>query len=694
MSDSKRKKLVGWAAIFLLVMAAWSVLGFRATLAQNTDSKLEERIARLAATAQAEEGVRAAKRLHHTYSHYLEAGMWSDLVDLFTENASVQFRTGAVTSFPVTLKTGRADLRQYFMSQAGRTALGLAEGQLNTRLEMQPIVNVAADGRTVLGTFHEVALLGKFGESASWYGGIYENEYTLENGVWKISKLHFSEQYAGDYAAFGHKAPPKWDVPYHFKGLHVGLSIPPAAVQASMTQASKNLTGSPAARLAQLEQRIQRMNDETAVQNLQHSYGYYLDRKLWDDVADLFADDGSLEIGRRGVYTGKARIRRAVETIYGPTPLKRGELFDHLNFATVATISADGKTAGARTLELAQLGMNEEYARWESGTYETEFVKQNGIWKIRALRFFPRMATDFDKGWGKDAKQAAGASAEFPPDRPSTHTYESYPKTNYVGLHYTNPVTGKPVQYPAGAVTTVTVVKASSTSSNIANVDASKLEAKITELERMLNAAIAVDAVENLNSSYGYYLDESDWDSMADTFAVTVGAKEISGAGVYIGRERIRAILNLRGPRGGRGTTSFTIHQLAQPVIHVSDDGKKASARLRLFQLGGSANGSSGSWIGGIYENTALLEDGEWKFGVQDLHHTFNAPYRNGWAKYGPAGRSAVGSAARAGGLATQMPPDHPIRARQYAFPEIDEIAFHYKNPVSGRVPKDLLPER
>jgi hypothetical protein len=38
------------------------------------------------------------------------------------------------------------------------------------------------------------------------------------------------------------------------------------------------------------------------------------------------------------------------------------------------------------------------------------------------------------------------------------------------------------------------------------------------------------------------------------------------------------------------------------------------------------------------------------------------------------------------------MAPDRPIRARQYAFPEITEPAFHYKNPVSGRMPKDLLP--
>ena len=138
--------------------------------------------------------------------------------------------------------------------------------------------------------------------------------------------------------------------------------------------------------------------------------------------------------------------------------------------------------------------------------------------------------------------------------------------------------------------------------------------------------------------------------------------------------------------------------------------------RFQRMDPGGNADGSSGSWIGGIYENTAVFEDGEWKFGIQDLHHLFNASYRNGWARVGAAAIAARASAAPSGGqttgrnvtgggitqglggasparsFASQMAPDRPIRARQYAFPEITEPAFHYKNPVSGRMPKDLLP--
>ena len=108
-----------------------------------------------------------------------------------------------------------------------------------------------------------------------------------------------------------------------------------------------------------------------------------------------------------------------------------------------------------------------------------------------------------------------------------------------------------------------------------------------------------------------------------------------------------------------------------------------------------------------------MKEDGEWKFGRQDLHHLFNASYRNGWARVGPAAAAVAPAnrpAARSrGDAAAELPRGWAARrpaqlrgarcrrtlrsaSRQYAFPEISEPAFHYKNPVSGRMPKELLP--
>src|SRR6478609_980096 len=662
-------------------------------------------LAQLEASTRGAEAVRAVKRLQHAYTHYLNDGLWNDAADLFADGAPAQFGADTVK--------GRDGIRQFLMQQAGRKQNGLAAGQLHTHLIMQPIITLGPDGHTAKGTWHEVSMLGQYGKSARWAGGVYENDYRLDNGVWKIAGLHYYPQYAGDFDDFGHKAPAKWNIPYHFEAKHVGLSVPPAAIEAL---ARESATRPVESWYGELDHRAGILRDEVEVQNLQHAYGYYLDRKMWDDVADLFAADGYLEPANQGAYVGREHIRRALEVLYGPTPLRQGELFDHIMLGTVVTIAPDGMHAAARTTQLGQLGQVGEFASWEIGIYENQFVKQDGKWKIAALRYFPRLSTDYDLGWQKDAKPAPGPSAQLAPDRKPAAHFASYPALQGVGIHFVNPVTGKRAAKPAGAVVSIAQVPSSPATSGasrsvndaVAGSSAVTPE-KLAALQQKIHAAIGADAVENLMSSYGYYIDESAWNEMADTYGST-GGKEITGAGMYIGPDRIRRILNLRGPAGGRSANFFTIHQLTQPVIHIAADGQTAMARLRLFQAGGAADGSSGSWIGGIYENTALFENGEWKFGIQDLHHLYNASYRNGWARVGPGvgqlkGRppsprdqrgggitQGLGGAATPSRFVSEMPPDRPIRARQYAFPEITEPAFHYVNPVSGRVPANRMP--
>ncbi len=698
----------------LMRLNRWMLLGLLvaapAGAAQAAQAGVD--LARLEARITAAEAVRAVKRLQHAYAHYLDEGRWSDLAGLLAADVTAQFGGERVQ--------GRNGLREYLMRAAGRNGEGLGPGQLNTHLVMQPIVTLGADGRTAKGTWHELALLGQYGKTAEWRGGVYENQYRFEDGRWKISRVLYIEQYRGNYEDHGHKAPAKWDIPYHFEAAHVGVTIPETAITALTRSAG---TGTDAARHAAAAARVATLQDETEVQNLQHAFGYYLDRKLWDDVADLFAARGTLELAGRGTYVGRERILKALETFHGPASLKRGELFDHLLFGTVVSVSPDGLRAAARTVQLAQLGQTGEFAKWELGLFENQFVKEQGRWKLSAVRYFPRVSTDYDLGWAQDAQPAPEVSRELPPDR-MPGSFASYPRLQSVAPHFAHPVTGRAARAIPGAVVIVDAVRGGAR--KVAGGSARPSRQQIEELDRQVGREIGVDAVENLNSSYGYYIDESDWDAMADTYSVTRGAKELTGAGVYVGQERIRTALKLRGPNGGRSPDFFTIHQLIQPVIHVSGDGLHASARLRLFQGGGNADGSSGSWIGGIYENTAVFEDGEWKFGIQDLHHLFNASYRNGWGRAGgatiPSRRPAQAASAAAPGAAgpapaagrntqgggitqglggarspsswsSDYPPDRRIRARQYAFPEITEPAFHYVNPVSGRAPKESMPE-
>ena len=108
-------------------------------------------------------------------------------------------------------------------------------------------------------------------------------------------------------------------------------------------------------RMADLAARAQRLSDEIEVTNLQHAYGYYVDRKMWDDVADLFAADGTMEIGLQGVYAGRTSIRRGLNA-FGPAGLAEGEINDHIHLQTIVSVMPDGRTARARGTDIGMTG--------------------------------------------------------------------------------------------------------------------------------------------------------------------------------------------------------------------------------------------------------------------------------------------------------------------------------------------------
>ena len=112
---------------------------------------------------------------------------------------------------------------------------------------------------------------------------------------------------------------------------------------------------SPQARLAAYRERVERLEDADAIETLQATYGYYFDKGLWDDAADLFAADGSFEYGQMGVYVGKERIRRAL-LLFGPEGLAPGRLNNHMQLQSIVTVAPDGRTATARWQGMIMLG--------------------------------------------------------------------------------------------------------------------------------------------------------------------------------------------------------------------------------------------------------------------------------------------------------------------------------------------------
>ena len=194
------------------------------------------------------------------------------------------------------------------------------------------------------------------------------------------------------------------------------------------------------ARVAALEHQVELNQDYIDIHNLQTAYGYYVDKCQWDQAADLFAKDATLEIGLRGVYVGQDRVRAYLHKL---PELKYGTLFNHMQLQPKIDVAPDGKTAKGRWRAIMQVGILHRTAEWGEATYENEYVKEDGVWKIKKLHAYFTYYANYYKGWDQGGDPPPGPIPGFPPDRPPTETYKLYPDVYIPPYHYKNPVTGK-----------------------------------------------------------------------------------------------------------------------------------------------------------------------------------------------------------------------------------------------------------
>jgi hypothetical protein len=194
------------------------------------------------------------------------------------------------------------------------------------------------------------------------------------------------------------------------------------------------------AQVATLQAHVQRSEDYAALVNLQSAYGYYVDKSRWDDAADLFTRNATLEIAGRGLFVGQDRIRTYLHQL---GELEYGRLFNHMQLQPVIHVAADGINAKGRWRSFMQVGHLGKEARWGEATYENEYTKEGGVWKITKLHSFITFYVEFDRGWNKGAVALPKHLEGLEPDAEATVKYGAFPEVFVPPYHYKNPVTGK-----------------------------------------------------------------------------------------------------------------------------------------------------------------------------------------------------------------------------------------------------------
>lgn len=600
------------------------------------------------------ESVRAVKDLQRTYAQLSQFGQWQAMAALFADDGAVCCGDQSVT--------GR-DAIEAWLKERAAAMDGRTPGSLHTEVIAQPLANLSADGQAAKVRWMGMRFLGDGQGQARIEGGLYENDYARERGRWRIAALRYHPQFEGDYAdgwsnVGGEDLPV---VPAHFTPDETGVPIPPPEGGAPRTGASAG----------ELADRIGRLNDEDAIRNLQNAYGYYADRRMWTDVCDLFADDAVVRFGDAEVYQGRPGVRRAMERM-GPEGLAHGQLNERPIFDLTVDVLPGGREAISRGIEIGLLADADKRAGyWEFAVFRNRFVKQGGLWKLRELRRITLVRAGYSRGWGAASDQLPAPAGTMPA---------------FLDVARPGPA---PEQSALGQAA----------------------DPGLADLRRRLARSQAYDGVENVSSAYGFYIDDFQWTQMAAIFAVN-GNKQSPFAGYYLGRDRILGAVNASWGPAPELRAHVSFHWRTQPVIHVSHDGRSANLRTRLFQPRTSKDPAStpsrfymGGLHGGMYPNDqAVLEDGIWRlWSVTIDEHYFASPdWRGGWA-------SAVDRPADPpppSPLLTKYPPDIKLTElgrREEGFrggtgetitwPGILPMWFHYRNPVSGRVPERYWPD-
>lgn len=417
--------------------------------------------------------------------------------------------------------------------------------------------------------------------------------------------------------------------------------------------------------LQQLEIAVVRAEDISAIKTLQRAYGYYADRGLWNELADLFADDATANYPSGG-FDGNASIRAMfVQNLgQGRQGLAEGRIYNHTILQPVIDLAPDGATATGRWRVLGMLGRHGASAIWADSLYRFDYVKRDGTWKIKALTAYAGSGGGYDAGWTKPAPRPPGASAAspirnnlaHPADRPWIDPCEADVSVCVVPFPYPNRGTMRVAEDVTAQVSATAVPD---------SARAADLVRRAQRLEDEL-------AVLNLQRTYGYHVDRGQWRQAAALFAPDA-TREVGQAGVYVGRDRIRQSFALAAPDGLR-KGQLNDHLQLEPIVHVAPDGRTAQARI--FELAFTGGGGEPArLVQNVAENAYVRRGDAWLIQRMHVYTILVTDYDQGWAK----------SALPAPGVSDRLPPDRPPSVRYEAYPKVFTPPLHFDARSVGR---------
>jgi SnoaL-like domain len=203
--------------------------------------------------------------------------------------------------------------------------------------------------------------------------------------------------------------------------------------------------------IAELQHCVGILQDKDEIQRLQYAYGYFLDNRMFREIADLFASQGAwIEIGGRGRYLGKERIHDFLLEVLGGGRwgLLKNEVINHVQQQLFITVNEDRQRAQARARAEVQGNSPPDTPTFlfADGIYENEYIREGGHWKILSVRVTMTYYAALERR--SLTFPTAPPSTANPPDLPSQPLARGLGR-QFNEFHFRHPITGAVLRTPA-----------------------------------------------------------------------------------------------------------------------------------------------------------------------------------------------------------------------------------------------------
>jgi hypothetical protein len=151
--------------------------------------------------------------------------------------------------------------------------------------------------------------------------------------------------------------------------------------------------------ISELAARLDEAEDLRAIANLKAHYCWLLDTRRAAEAGALFTEDGVWDGGETfGRHEGREAVGRYFAEIQRESLsfCLHGVLTPFLELRSPTTAFGRWYLHMPSTLRDAA---GNDVAVWGAAWYEDDFVKQDGVWRVRAMHITNHFWTPFDRGW-------------------------------------------------------------------------------------------------------------------------------------------------------------------------------------------------------------------------------------------------------------------------------------------------------